>query len=740
MKYAAVVISITAKALDHVFSYAIPDRLQSRLNKKGMRVSIPFGKGNRQIEGYVIGFADSLPEGIDISKIKEISDILEQYPVISEKRIALAYWMQTEYYSTLSDCMQCIIPKKVKSKTYKCAYIDFENVDIKAIDEIIAKNNKQSRVLRFLIDGGSVPISHIRGFLGIDTAPINALVKKGIVKTEENEVYRGNYNTARAVKNSGFELTDEQKAAVEAILENDGRPVLLKGVTGSGKTEVYLRVIEKMIERGKQSIVLVPEISLTPQTVDRFISRFGDTVAVTHSRMSDGERYDQWRRAASSEIAVMIGPRSAVFTPFENIGAIIIDEEHESAYKADQQSPKYDAREIALKLSELYGCTVVLGSATPSVVSYHKAEAGAYRLVEMKKRVNLSPPEMIVTDMREELAAGNRGIFGRDLKEAIKRNLDEKKQTILFLNRRGHSTFVSCRSCGHVMTCENCNVNYTYHEYNRSLMCHYCGASVAIPEKCPECGSEYIRYFGVGTQRIEQEVIRHFPQARVLRMDADTTREKNSHTEILDRFREHDADILIGTQMIAKGLDFPDVTLVGIIAADLSLNLNDYHSGEITYQLITQVAGRAGRAEKPGRVFVQTYCPEHYSIQAAVNGNYESFYEQEREFRRIMRYPPFTNIFFVLVSGEDEKKVYRVIMTLHEIMRRYNKKGDFELFAPTPAVISKIKRKYRYRMMVRADDTDRLKKYVLYTIEKLGAHMPLDDVSVNISLNPNYSF
>ncbi len=737
MKYALVVISIAVRALDRVFSYRIPDDMQGRLNV-GMRVNVPFGKNNKVIEGYVIALSDTAD--IADEKIKPVAAILESYPVISEKRIALAYWMQKEYYSTLSECIQCIIPKKVKSKTYKCVFIDRENADDELIEKIIQKNNKQSRVLELLAEGGSVPVSHVRALLGIDTAPISALIGKKILKTEENEIYRGNYNTARVVKSSPFKLNDEQENAVRSILSDDKRPVMLMGVTGSGKTEVYLQAIEKTITEGKQAIVLVPEISLTPQTVDRFVSRFGDAVAVTHSKMSDGERYDQWRRARSNEISVMIGPRSAIFTPFEKLGMIIIDEEHEAAYKADVQSPKYDAREVALELSRLYGCRLVLGSATPSVTSYSLAKAGVYRLCEMKNRINLAPPEIILTDMREELASGNRSIFGRELFKAIKQNLDEKKQTILFLNRRGYSTFVSCRECGYVMTCSRCSVSYTYHKFTDSLMCHYCGAEAKMPEVCPQCGSKHIRCFGTGTQKIEQETQRLFPSARILRMDSDTVAAKNSHGDILDAFRSGGADILIGTQMIAKGLDFPNVTLVGVLAADLSLNLNDYHSGEITYQLITQVAGRAGRAEFPGRVFVQTYSPEHYSIKAAVNGSYEDFYKQETAFRKLMKYPPFSNLFFVLVSGEDEDKVYRCIMTLFEIMQRYNKKAAFTLYDPTPAIISKISGKYRWRMMVKSDDSDKIKKYVLYTVDKLRAYMPLDDIGINISLNPNYSF
>ena len=736
MKFALVVIAVSVRALDRVFSYRIPDEMQDKLDV-GMRVNVPFGMGNRMLEGYVIGLSDSVE--IDETKVKPIAAILENYPVISERRIELAYWMQKKYYSTLSECLQCIIPKKVKSKTYKCAFIDYDNTETELIDSILAKKNKQSLVLDMLINGDSIPVDHIKAILGIDGSPINALVKKGVLKTEENEIYRGNYNLARAVKSSPFTLNDEQKAALDDILSNTDRPVLLKGVTGSGKTEVYLQAIEAVMNEGKQAIVLVPEISLTPQTVDRFVSRFGDAVAVTHSRMSDGERYDQWRRAAGNEISVMIGPRSAIFTPFENLGMVIIDEEHETAYKADQ-SPKYDAREVAIKLAKLYGCKVVLGSATPSVNSYYAAKNGEYYLSEMKNRINLSPPEIILTDMREELASGNRSIFGRELYKAIEQNLADKKQTILFLNRRGYSTFVSCRKCGYVMTCENCNVNYTYHKYSNTLMCHYCGAAAKVPDVCPVCGSKYIRYFGTGTQKIEQEVNEHFPTARVLRMDADTTSKKDSHAEILDIFRRGGADILVGTQMIAKGLDFPDVTLVGVIAADLSLNINDYHSGEITYQLITQVAGRAGRAGTPGKVYVQTYTPEHYSIQAAVNGSYEDFYAKETEFREMMSYPPFTNIFFVLASGEDEQKVYRSIMTLCEIMQRYNKNGQFKIFSPAPAVISKINGKFRWRMMIKSDDSEKITNFVLFTVEKLRAYMPLDGVNINISLNPNYSF
>lgn len=740
MKYALIIVSISHSNIDHIFHYKIPERLQSHIDI-GMRVFIPFGRGNRKIEGYVTGFSDIAD--VDDSLIKEIIDICESYSIISSKRIELAKWMQTKYYTTLSSCIQCIVPKKVNEKNFACVVINSEKDDIKeAVDKVMKKDTKQRKVLSLLLKGDEIPVSHIKTLLDVDDAPINALIKKGIVKRIYEQVYRGNFNTASVVKKTPPKLTVEQEKACNIIFNEmdnyTGKPVLVHGVTGSGKTEIYLRAIEKAINEGKSAIVLVPEISLTQQTVERFVSRFGDKVSVTHSRLNDGERYDQWTRARLGEISVMIGPRSAVFTPFENIGIIIIDEEHETTYKSDQLSPKYDAREVAEKLSELYKCTVILGSATPSVISYYKAENKEYSLCTLNNRVNNSFPDIEVVDMRLELAVKNFSIFSKKLKEAIGRNLKNKEQTILFLNRRGYSTFVSCRECGYVMTCNNCNVNYTYHKGINRLSCHYCGASVKVPDVCPNCGSKHIKYFGTGTEKIEQEVNKYFPDARVLRMDLDTTQRKNSHRTILEEFRKGNADILIGTQMIAKGLDFENVTLVGIIAADLSLNVGDYRSAETTYQLVSQVAGRAGRAEKKGKVYIQTYSPDHYSIQYASRNDYKGFYNEEITYRKDMIYPPFTNLFVIMFVGENEGIVRQRIKELLYIMKHYNKNNMFTHLGPSPAVISKINNNYRWQLMVKCENEEKLRNYVLFCIDKLKQNANLSNISIHLNLNPNY--
>ncbi len=736
MKYALIRVSVPHKNVDRIFHYIIPPTLFGRLSV-GMRVYVPFGSGNRRTEGYVMGFSDK--SQVEEDKLKSILDIHEDYSILSDKRIQLALWMSEQYYTTFNECLHCIVPKAVNQKNFNCLSINNDNPDIeRLIEAVMKRDSKRSRVLELFKDRTvQIPQSHIKSILDIDNEPINALVKKGILKISKHRTYRGNYNRNAAPVTERPQLTHEQQTAIDKI-NAECRPVLLHGVTGSGKTEVYLRLIEEAVSQGKQAIVLVPEISLTPQTVDRFVSRFGSRVSLTHSRMSDGERYDQWTRASKGEIDIMIGPRSAIFTPFENLGIIIIDEEHESSYKADN-SPRYDARETAIKLSELYNAKVVLGSATPSVVSFYKTVTAEYALVQMKQRVNMTMPQINICDMRRELAEGNYSIFSRDLRAAVAENLGKGRQTILFLNRRGYSTFVSCRSCGYVMTCDNCNVNYTYHKGYNNLVCHYCGKSAALPDKCPQCGSRFIKYFGTGTEKIEQEILRLFPKARVLRMDRDTTIRKNSHADILDAFRNGKADILIGTQMIAKGLDFPNVTLVGVIAADLSLNMNDYRSGEITYNLLTQVSGRAGRAEEKGRVYIQTYTPQHYSIVCACNNDYFNYFKEEISFRRIMNYPPFSNVFYVLITSDIEDKAMEAANTIAAIMAEYNKNNMFERLGPVPAVISKINNKYRYRILVKCTDEKKIKAYVLYCIDVFSKQKGFKGVNVSIALNPNYS-
>lgn len=742
MKYAVIVVSIGHERLNHIFHYKIPQEMKGVI-EIGMRVTVPFGKGNRNIEGYVVDFSDTTD--VEEEKIKYVSSIAEKYSVLSKKRLILAKWMENKYYTTFSNCVMCIAPKYVKEKQFSCIYLNNENENIgEEVRKILSKNTKQKRIVEVLLKGDIIPVSHIKTLLNVDTAPIRTLEKKGVIKYTYYQEYRGNFNVDKVAVSNKLILNSEQENAVNTVLSaidnNDLKPILIHGVTGSGKTEVYLRCIEKVLSDGKEAIVLVPEISLTQQTVERFVSRFGNKVAVTHSKLSDGERYDQWTRARRGEISVMIGPRSAVFTPFENLGIIVIDEEHETTYKADQQSPKFDTREVAIKLGELYNCQVVLGSATPSITSYYKAKIGEYKLVELKKRVNNTYPDIKIIDMRIELENNNRSIFSNALKSAIENNLESNQQTILFLNRRGFANFVSCRKCGYVMTCDNCNVNYTYHKDFNNLLCHYCGSSVPKPVVCPQCGSEHIREFGIGTERIEEEVKKLYPDAKTLRMDLDTTRNKNAHNVIIDKFRNGEADILIGTQMIAKGLDFPNVTVVGIIAADMSLNINDYHSSETTYQLVTQVAGRAGRAVKKGTAYVQTYNPDHYSLQYASNNDYTGFYREEAEFRSKLRYPPFGNIFVILFSGEDLNEIRQYLSELSYIMTRYNKNNQFEHMGPLPAVISKIKNNYRWQIIVKAENEEKIKNYVLFCLNKLKSNRNLDKINIGLYLNPNYSF
>lgn len=607
-------------------------------------------------------------------------------------------------------------------------------------ENFLTLKGKQPAVLTYLLKNGETSVKDIKAELNLTDSPLLSLAKKGLIVLFDKEIRRETADF-KYIEKSDFQWTDEQKEAIADIKsyineeKAPKKPVLIHGVTGSGKTEVYLSLIEGVLKEGKQAIVLVPEISLTPQTVSRFVGRFGDKVSVTHSKLSMGERFDQWKNASEGKISVMIGPRSAVFTPFSSLGIIVIDEEHEHTYKSET-TPKYDAREVAEKRAELCNAVVVLGSATPSMTSYYKAVNGNYKLVNMDTRVNSQMPEVHVVDMRKELIKGNRSIFSKQLYEAIKHNIENNYQTILFLNRRGHSTFVSCRQCGYVVECEECSINYTYHLYSDKLICHYCGKEAKNPENCPQCGSKYIKYFGAGTQKIEDEIKSLFPAVPVLRMDMDTTSKKNSHARILSEFRKGNAKILIGTQMIAKGLDFPNVTLVGVVAADVSLNAADYKSGENTFQLLTQVAGRAGRGDALGKVFIQTYNPEHYAVEYAKSGDYRAFYSHEIALRRQMNYPPYTHIFTVLFIGDSEKKIIESLFKLTDIMKYYNKSGDFETLGPAPAFVSKIKNKFRWKLIVKCNDETRLKNYVLYCIDKLKATQDISNININLSLDP----
>ena len=551
---------------------------------------------------------------------------------------------------------------------------------------------------------------------------VKKLEEQGILHIEYDEVQRNSLNTGDIQKEEPLPLTTEQESAVQCILEEwksaQPRPVLLEGVTGSGKTQVYMKLIEETLNRGEQAIVLIPEIALTYQTVRRFYARFGEKVSVINSRQSQGERYDQFKRARKGEVQVMVGPRSALFTPFSRLGLIVIDEEHEPSYKSEN-SPRYHARETAVKRAELEHARVVLGSATPSLEAYSRAVSDEYVLVKLKARYGERPmPKVSIVDLREELKAGNRSILSRELWGGIERRLESREQIMLFLNRRGYAGFVSCRSCGHVMKCPHCDISLSEHNNGR-LICHYCGYETKKPQVCPECGSPYIGGFKAGTQQIEKVVQDTFPGVRTLRMDFDTTRNKGSYEKILASFAAHEADVLIGTQMIVKGHDFPDVTLVGVIAADLSLNADDYRCGERTFQLLCQAVGRCGRGKKPGEAVIQTYHPDHYSIQAAAVQDYEAFYEEEMSYRELMDYPPAAHMMAVMGSCPEEELLIQAMHYLQLYINRIYKKKDLHVIGPAYASVGKVKDIYRQVIYLKHEDygtlvriRDQMEKYI----------------------------
>ncbi len=739
MMFAEIIIDITNKNVDKIFHYMVPDSLKENI-LIGMRVIVPFGKGNRMREGYIIGFTDTTD--IDYNSIKQIHSLPDSYSIFNENMIRLAKFMKDKYYCSLSECLQCIMPKIMQDKTNRYANINYENKDIYTlIDKILKKDNQQSKVLKFLLKNDNASVYEIKNLLNISLSPIQTLEKNGVIKITTKKINRNAINIEKYDKTINLKLNEEQQEAFNFIKtkigSDENKPILLHGVTGSGKTEIYLQLIDEVLKQNKQAIVLVPEIALTPQTVERFIGRFGEKVSVTHSRLSDGERFDQWKKAKDGQTQIMVGARSAIFTPFENLGIIIIDEEHEATYKSES-TPKYNVKEIAEEICKLTKATLLLGSATPSIETYYKASNKEYELVTINTRVNKNMPDINIIDMRKELERGNMSIFSIPLFEAIKENLKNNMQTILFLNRRGHSTFVSCRKCGYVMECKNCNVSYTYHLKEHRLICHYCNDIQNVPENCPSCNSKYIKYFGVGTQKIEEQIKKYFKDARVMRMDMDTTSKKNSHQDILEDFKNHKADILIGTQMIAKGLDFPKVSLVGVISADITLNTGDYKSSENTFQILTQVAGRAGRADIKGKVFIQTYTPEHYSIKFAKNNDYKGFYEKEILERKTMFYPPFSNIFFIMISGENENMVIKAINFLHSVMSYYNQKTNFYISDVAKAYIYKLNKQFRYKIIIKAGEEERLKNFVIYCVDILKNKMDTSKINIILSLNPNY--
>ena len=721
--YAQIIIDISHGRLDRPFTYRIPEALQNDLCL-GSLVVVPFGKGDTKRKGYVIGFSNTCeyPDG----KLKEIEAIASGgTDVTGDNAVRLALWMKQRYGSTMAVALRTVLTSRKQAKPCEHRSIHLllskDDAEKKRHEFAMKHQVARERLLRELMAAPDQPYSLIIQKLHVTAPVIAALKKQGILEVR-TETFLRNPVSIEKREEAGIRLSPEQRAISEGVLRDfealqEGKDIprvsLIHGITGSGKTEVYIAIIEEIVKRGRQAIMLIPEISLTYQTLMRFYRHFGDRVSVMNSTLSESEKSDQFERARRGEIDVIIGPRSALFTPFPRIGAIIMDEEHESSYK-NESMPKYHTREVAEKIASMQNGVVVLGSATPSLESYYQAKEGKYRLYELSRRLTGGTlPSVEITDLREELRAGNHSILSRRLSELVSDRLAKGQQTMLFLNRRGFSGFVSCRSCGFVPKCPHCSVSLSLHRGGR-LLCHYCGYEEPMPDKCPECGSPYISGFHAGTEQAESFLSGQFPKARILRMDADTTRTKGSYEKILSSFANEEADILIGTQMIVKGHDFPNVTLVGILLADQSLNASDYRSAERTFQLLTQAAGRAGRGKYPGDVVIQTYEPEHYSIVHAAHQNYEEFYREEMVYRKLLRYPPAEHLLAIQIISRSEEHAslfaHKTRALLEQLTAAAREKNPDRLLfiGPAPAVLEKLRDEYRYVIYVKSPDYDTL--------------------------------
>lgn len=790
IEYCNVVVNTGTRVTDRLFTYRIPKSFHGKI-KIGNKVIVPFGKGNKLLEGFVFEL-ESSKEIKKIRGIKNIKDILDDDIHLSETQIKLCKWMRDTYLCSFYEAIQCLIPRGTtlkKKKIYKledssldllqlsdqtlnCAnliirrlrekqflthnelikdlgydcskelnkllkentvtieekfYTDIKvkykkvvkvNFEPSSVDEVVSsipkRAYKQVELLKYLSKVNKMDLNHLIKKAKTSRAVINELAKKSLIVVEDEVEHRTPIDINKIERDKPNVLNEEQLDAYNSILEfiekQRYEPFLLHGVTGSGKTEVYMQLVEKVMKNGRQAVILVPEISLTPQIVEKFLRRFGDNVAVLHSKLSLGERYDQWRKIKNNELSIVIGARSAIFAPCSNLGLVIIDEEHESSYKSEM-NPKYHTIDVAKYLCMENNAVLVMGSATPSVEGYYSAEKGDYKLLELKNRFNKKPlPDVEVVDMRTELEEGNKSIFSRKLYGSIKKSLLDNKQVILFLNRRGHSTFVSCRSCGYVLKCSNCDISLTYHNKNNIAKCHYCGYKSPVPKICPECKSKYIKFFGLGTEKVEEYVNKLFPSYRTRRLDIDTTSRKGSLEKIIDSFERREIDILIGTQMVTKGLDFPYVTVVGVLSADITLNLPDYRSNERTFQLLTQVAGRAGRHDFTGHVVVQTYSPNNYAINASQNHDYLDFYKREISLREEFNYPPFHQIVNIIVLGKNEDSVVRSVNKLFqkiegEILKNKDLK-DTQMLGPNPAILGRIKENYRWQILLKYQSVD----------------------------------
>ncbi len=818
VRYAQIIVSNRSSQVDRPYTYILDGDLKD-IVKEGMRVIIPFGKGNKLIKGIVIKIIDYCNNEY---RLKKVVDVLDDKPLISKELIELSTWMKEYYLSSYIDAFQPVLPpgdfkevntfieiiednyiKNITDDELKIiSYLKINGkilledlkrelkisninkvlnsledkgiiettIDIKTkvdkkmekrvkllnrqfslsemYDSIGKRAVKQREIVEFLFDIGDISFKELSKKMNTTLSTIKSIEKKGLLKIYEKEVNRDPIK--KDIKDyKKHNLSVSQKNVFDRIVKSfKGKDInnkfLIHGVTGSGKTEIYLQLVEEMLKADRDSIILVPEISLTPQTIERFVGRFGELVAVLHSKLSYGERFDQWRRIKEGKVKIVVGARSAVFAPFQKLGIIIIDEEHEGTYKSSQ-NPKYNTVEVAAKRADIEDAFLVMGSATPSLETYYNSLNGDIKLLELEERVNKNTlPEVIVVDMREELNNGNKSIFSEKLYDSISENLKNRKQTILFLNRRGFSTFVSCRNCGYVVKCDNCDISMTYHRNINKLRCHYCGLAIAPPNICPVCKSNYIKYFGIGTEKVEELTKELFPQARIRRMDMDTTTGKGSHEAILEDMKNEKIDILIGTQMISKGLDFENVTLVGIIAADTTLNLPDFRSPERAFQLVTQVAGRAGRGDYNGKVILQTYNPEHYSINLAKDHDYKSFYNTEIDLRQEFLYPPFIDLISILIYGENNNKVASMAGEVYNLLVKEStwiekERLDDYIIGPYPAPLERIKNNFRWQILIKSEKENicSLKALLKRVCIDNKYKLKIDDVRFSIDIDPN---
>ena len=727
-KYAEIVVGRAAQRVDRIFTYRVPEALREKVCP-GMMVEAPFGSGGKTVKGYVLALTDTTDVPAD--KLKELKGLLGSAPVFTDEELDLARFIAKRWGAALSSCLALFVPRD-PGKGLK----ETETVTLGEEPEG-RLGARQAVVVEYLkrTPAGRAPRELIYRETGANASVLRSLAEKGIIilSSEPEEKPPADFISA-AVRPV---LSDEQQDALSPILRasREGRyeGFLLFGITGSGKTEVYLRAAEDLIRRGRTLILLVPEISLTPQYIRILTERFGPRVGVLHSGLTDTERSRRWTRAKEGFYDVVVGPRSALFTPLPSLGMVILDEEHESSYKADEM-PAYHAREVAEELCRRRGIPLVLGSATPSVETFHRAKSGGLTLLTMKKRPSGAVlPEVTLVDMRQEAEAGNLGIFSRTLVGKISERLAKGEQTILFLNRKGYAGTVSCRGCGEALRCSRCYLPYTYHKDVNALICHHCGKTVPLPDRCPHCGSPYLRPFGIGTQKVEEEARRLFPEARIRRMDLDSSRgSAEEYGKLVADMAEGRTDILVGTQMVAKGFDFPKVTLVGVVAADTSLFNPDYHSAERTFQLLTQAAGRAGRSETPGEALIQTFAPEEYAIRDAVAQDYPAFYGEELRAREMMGCPPFLHLLQMVVAGPNEDTVRREVAELYQLMAGYAAKRPFTLLGPSPCQLGRVNNVFRWKILVKCAEWERLASYGSYCLAKYLEKEPRSTVSMDL--------